>query len=207
MSPRCRTNRWGVTANLAMTPRVALGEADQTWSTIVADAERGALKDIYAPLGSDQGMLKAMLRDHFNLALHPEVRNLPVYDLVVDKNGSKLRETSGPGRMRLGKGELAAEGTPLALLTEQLSVRLAQTVVDKTGLKGNYAFSLHWTPDANEEARIKADGISEAALPPSAETSTSILNAVQEQLGLKLEPKTDAVQVLVIDHAEMPSEN
>ena len=88
---------------------IALGEADQTWPAIVADAERGALKEIYAPLGS----LKAMLRDHFNLALHPEVRNLPVYDLVVDKNGSKLRETSGPGRMRLGRGELAAEGTPL----------------------------------------------------------------------------------------------
>jgi len=155
----------------------------------------------------DQGMLKAMLRDRFQLTLHPEVRNLPVYDLVVDKNGPKFQESSGPGRMRLGKGELVSEGTPLALLTEQLSVHLDRTVVDKTGLKGNYAFSLHWTPDASEEARIKADGISEATLPPSSETSESILTAVQEQLGLKLEPKTEAVQVMVIDRAETPSED
>ncbi len=155
----------------------------------------------------DQGMLKSTLRDHFNLAVHPEVRNLPVYDLVVDTNGSKLHDSSGPSRMRLGKGELVSEGTPLAFLIEQLSVRLGRTVVDKTGLKGNYAFSLHWTPDASEEARIKADGINDTALPPSAETSESIFAAVKEQLGLKLEPKTDAVQVLVIDHAEMPSEN
>jgi len=155
----------------------------------------------------DQGMLKAMLRDRFQLTLHPEVRNLPVYNLVVDKLGPKFQESSGPGRMRLGKGELVSEGTPLALLTEQLSVRLDRTVVDKTGLKGNYAFTLHWTPDANEEARIKADGISEAALPPSSETSESILTAVQEQLGLKLEPRKDTVQVLVIDHVEIPSEN
>ena len=155
----------------------------------------------------DQGMLKTMLRDRFQLALHPEVRNLPVYDLVVDKNGPKFRESNGPHRMRLGKGELVSEGTPVALLIEQLSVRLGRTVVDKTGLKGNYAFSLRWTPDTNEEARIKVDGISEAGLPPSPETAESIFTAVQEQLGLKLKPKTDAVQVLVIDHAEMPSEN
>lgn len=153
----------------------------------------------------DQGMLKAMLRDHFNLAVHPEVRNLPIYDLVVDKNGAKLQESSGPARMRLGKGELVSEGTPLALLVEQLSVRLGRTVVDQTGLKGNYAFSLRWTPNESEEARIKQDGINDNALPPSAETSESILAAVREQLGLKLEPQTAPVPVLVIDHAEAPS--
>jgi len=156
---------------------------------------------------SDQGMLKTMLRDRFQLVMHNETKNLPVYDLVVDKNGPKFQESSGPHRMRLGKGELVSEGTPLALLIEQLSVRLGRTVVDKTGLKGNYAFSLHWTPEAVEEARIKADGISEAGLPPSTETSESIFKAVQEQLGLRLEPKAEAVQVLVIDHAELPSEN
>ncbi len=170
-------------------------------------ADAAELRKLPMEPHGDQGVLKTLLRDRFQLGVHPEVRNLAVYDLVVDKKGAKLQESSGPHMMRLGKGELVSEGAPLALLTEQLSVRLGRTVVDKTGLKGNYAFSLHWTPDANEEARIKADGISEAALPPSAETSESILTAVQEQLGLKLEPKTDAVQVLVIDHAEMPSEN
>jgi len=153
----------------------------------------------------DLGMLKSLLRDHFKLAVHPELRSLPVYDLVVDKNGPRFRQWSGPGTMRLGKGELVSEGTPLALLIEQLSVRLGRTVVDKTGLKGSYAFSLHWTPDANEEARMKADGINQAALPPSAETSESIFTAVQQQLGLKLKPQVSTTQTLVIDHAELPS--
>ena len=153
----------------------------------------------------DLGMLKSLLRDHFKLAVHPELRSLPVYDLVVDKNGPRFRQWSGPGTMRLGKGELVSEGTPLALLIEQLSVRLGRTVVDKTGLKGSYAFSLHWTPDANEEARMKADGINQAALSPSAETSESIFTAVQQQLGLKLKPQVSTTQTLVIDHAELPS--
>ena len=173
----------------------------------ISAADIAELRKLPMEQRDDQGMLKAMLRDRFQLALHPEVRNLPVYELVVDKNGPKFQASSGPHRMRFGKGELVSEGTPVALLIEPLSVRLGRTVVDKTGLKGNYAFSLHWAPDANEEARMKADGIGEAALPPSTETLESIFNAVQEQLGLKLEPKTEAVQVLVIDHAEVPSED
>ena len=159
-----------------------------------------------------QGDLQALLRDHFKLALHPEIRNLPVYDLVVEKSGAKLQETSSWRpmyvSMQLGKGELTAQGTPLTLLADQLSIRMGRTVVDKTGLKGKYAFTLHWTPDDTEEARLIRDGVPAAPDPSSPEASgPPLTTAVQEQLGLKLEPKTDAVQVLVIDHAEMPSEN
>ena len=172
----------------------------------MSPADVAELRKLPMEKKSDLGMLKTLLRDRFKLAVHPELRSLPVYDLVVDENGPKFQQSSGPSRMRLGKGELVSEGTPLTLLTEQLSVRLGRTVVDKTGLKGNYAFSLHWTPDANEESRLKADGISEAGLPPSAETAESIFTAVQEQLGLKLKPQTSTVPTLVIDHAELPSE-
>jgi bla regulator protein blaR1 len=152
--------------------------------------------------------MQDLLRDHFNLAQHPETRNLPVYELVVDQGGSKLQESSGPHQMRLGKGELTSQGTPLSFLADQLSIRLGRTVVDKTGLKGEYAFSLHWTPDAAEEARLQADGLPRGPEASSAETAgPPLTTAVLEQLGLKLKPKTDAVQVLVIDHAEMPAEN
>jgi bla regulator protein blaR1 len=164
------------------------------------------------PLERRGADLQALLRDHFKLALHPENRNLPVYHLVVDQGGAKLQELTTSGHIQagisLGKGEFIAQGTHLALLADQLSIRLGRTVIDKTGLKGNYAFSLHWTPDATEEERLRRDGVPVALDPSSPEASgPPLATAVQEQLGLKLEPHTDAVQVLVIDHAEMPPEN
>jgi len=155
-----------------------------------------------------QGMLQALLRDHFKLALHPETKNLPVYDLVVDASGSKLQESNGPRMMHMDKGELISEGTHLAFLADQLSIRLGRTVVDKTGLKGNYSYTLRWTPDASEEERLSRNGMPSPPAASSPEVSgPPLATAVQEQLGLKLEPRTDAVQVLVIDHAEAPSEN
>lgn len=156
----------------------------------------------------DQAMLQALLRDRFKLSLHQEVRNLPVYDLVIDKGGPKLQESNGLRTMHMDRGELVSQGTHLAFLADQLSLRLGRTVVDKTGLMGNYAFNLRWTPDAEEEARMSRDGM---ALPPASSAAEvsgpPLATAIQQQLGLKLEPGTDAVQVLVIDHAEQPSEN
>jgi len=76
----------------------------------------------------------------------------------------------------------------LELLTAQLSQRLGHAVVDKTGLQGNYSFTLRWTPDADEQARLRAAG-----LPPElnkhgepAPDAPPLLTAIQEQLGLKL---------------------
>jgi uncharacterized protein (TIGR03435 family) len=65
---------------------------------------------------------------------------------------------------------------------------------------------LRWTPDASEEARLTTEGVPE---PPSSDppASVALTTAVQEQLGLQLEPHIEPVQVLVIDHAEQPSEN
>jgi uncharacterized protein (TIGR03435 family) len=158
--------------------------------------------------GGDQGMLQALLRDHFKLALHPETRNLPVYDLVVDKSGSKLQESNGPSMMHMERGQLTSHGTHLAFLADQLSIRLGRAVVDKTGLTGNYSFNLRWTPDASEEARLNRDGMPSPPAASSPEVSgPPLATALQEQLGLKLEPHTDSVQVLVIDHAETPSAN
>jgi uncharacterized protein (TIGR03435 family) len=70
--------------------------------------------------------------------------------------------------------------------------------VDKTGLTGNFDFTLKWTPDQSPRG---PDGT------PSPATVASIMTAVQEQLGLKLEPQIGPVQILVIDHVETPSEN
>jgi bla regulator protein blaR1 len=158
--------------------------------------------------GEDQGMLKSILTDQFKLALHYENRNLPAYDLVLDGNGTKLQPSGNePRMMHLGRGELSSSGAPLELLAEQLSARLGRAVVDKTGLKGNYAFNLHWTPDQSEEENLMQSGELLAPEPPADSNGPLLLTALQEQLGLKLQPNREPVDVLVIDHVEEPAEN
>jgi len=82
-------------------------------------------------------------------------------------------------------------------------------VVDKTGLTGNYDFTLEWTPDegAAPPSRASDAGQSALAAPPPPDTGPSIFTAIQEQLGLKLEPSKGPVDVLIIDRLEKPSEN
>jgi uncharacterized protein (TIGR03435 family) len=69
-------------------------------------------------------------------------------------------------------------------------------VVDKTGLKGQYDFTLKWTPD-----------IGAAAEQPASDAGPSLFTALQEELGLRLQSTKAPVDVLVIDHVELPSEN
>ncbi len=156
----------------------------------------------------DQTMLKSLLANRFKLVTHSEAQTLPAYDLVIDENGAKLQPSANePHMMHLGRGELTSSGAPLELLAAQLSARLGRPVVDKTGLKGNYAFNLHWTPDPSEEENLKQSGELVAPEPAADSNGPSLLTALQEQLGLKLQPQAEPVQVLVIDHAEQPSEN
>jgi uncharacterized protein (TIGR03435 family) len=160
-------------------------------------------------ISDDEVILKSLLANYFKLAAHSEAKNLPAYNLVVDSNGSKLQtQQSQELRMlRMNRGELVSEGVPLELLTQDLSMRLGRTVVDKTGLKGNYAFTLHWTPDPSEDEMFKQHGMPVAPASPAEAGGPDIFTALQEQLGLKLEPVTASVPVLVIDHAEMPIQN
>ena len=152
-------------------------------------------------------MFKSLLADHFKLALHPETRNMAAYELVVDANGPKLGESKDVHTMRVDRGALNSEGIPILLLAQQLSMRLGKPVVDRTGLKGHYSFNLHWTPDPSEDERLKASEWTGAGLSGAVPTGPPLLEAVQEQLGLKLVPVTEPVQVLVIDHAEEPAQN
>lgn len=150
--------------------------------------------------------LKSLLASQFKLAAHFETRNLEAYDLVADEGGAKLQASGTEPRMvRLGRGELSSSGAPLELLLTQLSARLGRPVVDKTGLKGDYAFNLRWTPDPSEDEHLRQAGQFVAPEPPVESNGPSLTTALQEQLGLRLEPKTEPVQVLVIDHAELPA--
>lgn len=150
--------------------------------------------------------LKSLLASQFKLAAHFETRNLEAYDLVTDEGGAKLQASGiGPRMLRLGRGELSSSGAPLELMVAQLSARLGRPVVDKTGLKGDYVFNLRWTPDPSEDEHLRQAGQPTMPEPLPETNGPSLMTALQDQLGLKLEPKTEPVKVLVIDHAELPS--
>jgi uncharacterized protein (TIGR03435 family) len=114
-------------------------------------------------------MLQALLVDRFKLAVHPDARELPIYALVVANSGLKLREekpgadshangTKGPdgfashAPIRTGRGQLTGRALPLSALVRLLTEQLGRTVVDKTGLMGNYNFTLQWTPRESQAA-------------------------------------------------------
>ena len=156
----------------------------------------------------DRAMLKSLLADRFKLVAHSEAQTVDAYDLVADESGAKLQPVGEqPRTMHLGPGELTSSGAPVELLAAQLSARLGLPVVDKTGLKGNYAFHLHWTPDKKQDEALEQSGEPVAPEPPADASGPSLLTALQEQLGLKLEPQTEPVRMLVIDHVEAPAEN
>jgi uncharacterized protein (TIGR03435 family) len=131
--------------------------------------------------------------------------NLQVYTLVAGKNGSKMQEAKEGRRGRIdytGPGKIVFTECGLAGLTNALSNMLESPVLDNTGLKGFYNFSLEYA-DPRWAVRSK-DG---HPLPLELTSRPDIFTAVQEQLGLKLEAKKGPVEILVVDHIERPSEN
>jgi uncharacterized protein (TIGR03435 family) len=159
-----------------------------------------AIADGASPLTMERAviMLRSLMEDRFQLKLHREVREMPVYALVIAKSGSKLQTTADgvcSARNNLGPAHGIANCNPTtstAQLAEMLRAQTDRPVLDRTGLTGQYAFRLRWSADGDPV---------EPNAPPS------FFTAVQEQLGLRLEPLKAAVEVLVIDHAERPSEN
>jgi uncharacterized protein (TIGR03435 family) len=145
--------------------------------------------------------LRNLLADRFQLALHRETREQPMFELVVAKGGPKLHEsTEGKNLIQKGIGTLKGQSVGLRMLVINLSNELQHPVTDKTELAGTYDFELKWTP-------IIPAGQSLGAPPPADPDRPEIFTAIQEQLGLRLEARKGPVEVLVIDHAERPSKN
>lgn len=145
-------------------------------------------------------MLQSLLAERFRLAVHHETHQEQVYELVIDKGGSKLRERTGPGGgLRMALGQLTGVAVPLFLLVNQLSRQLGHTVIDKTGLTGKYDFTVKWEPDSG------AFGPDAPVAPDS--SGPSIFTAVREDLGLRLQSAKGPVEIIVIDHVEKPDAN
>jgi len=144
-------------------------------------------------------MLQPLLADRFHLKVHMEQREMPVYELVVAKGGSKLKDTAPDDAGKGGHlttnthGKIDAANVLLAGLPGLLNNEVGRPVVDKTGLTGRYTFTLNYVP------------MSKAATDESG--GPSIFTALEEQLGLKLQPGKASMDVLVIDSIDQPPAN
>ena len=134
-----------------------------------------------------------LLTDHFKLALHRELKELPAYEMVVGPNGSKLTELQVQKNQRFmiahnPLGHITGNGAKVKDLAGLIQFQVGRMVIDNTGLNGYYDFTLtvpNWTQPAK-----------------TPEDAAPFLKAVSEQLGLELKPTTKLTEVLVIDHAE-----
>jgi uncharacterized protein (TIGR03435 family) len=166
-------------------------------------------------------MLQSLLQDRFKLRVHYQARDVDGYDLVVAKGGPKLRIAEPPGRMPLTEfarrlshpaedgfpdvasffdiwqgSRIALRGQPLKVLDEELKRRLDKPVRDSTGLTATYTFNLTFGNSFTDDPEY------EGIRPPD------LFAALQQQIGLKLEPTKIALEILVIDHVETtPTDN
>lgn len=147
-------------------------------------------------------MIQRLLADRFNLRVHQDTRNVQGYNLIIGKNGSRLKEvaeSSGQFPIHGAPGDMSFNGVHLGALSEFLSMTLGNPVRDKTGLAGNYSFSLRWMPNEHE---FRPD------IPVTFDPNApSLATALQEQLGLKLESAKVSIPVIMIDSVRRPSEN
>ena len=195
-------------------------------------------------------MVLPVLEERLHLKYHHEMRELPMYALVIAKGGPKLAEAKpgnpmpglegGPGRpdapmpppgrpgatangdgpppagnrpvigegMRMRPGEFVARGASIDFLRHALANMVGRTVVDRTGLTGRYDYNLNWTPDEGMVGPGGGPNVGppRGEAPPDANGPT-LFTALEEQLGLKLQSEKGKVDVIVIDHIDLPTEN
>jgi uncharacterized protein (TIGR03435 family) len=148
-----------------------------------------------------QSLVRKLLAGRFGLVMHMEQRESPVYALTVAKGGAKLAASTGDpnglsnenDRENGGLETMRATNLSMSELTGLLMrLTLDRPAVNRTELKGRYDFELRWTTD---------DSVASADAPPG------LFTAIEQQLGLKLEPVKAMADVLVIDKVERPGSN
>ena len=157
-------------------------------------------------------MLRTLLEYRFQLRSHPEKRQLPVYELTVDRKGSKVHRVKDgeiKADVRVGAGMIQLTKATAATFASQLSYALGRPVIDKTSLSGEFDFALEWTPEPGEDGGPTTAGLPPGASdqPASTPDGPSIFTAITEQLGLRLKSGRGLVEAIVIDDVQMPTAN
>jgi uncharacterized protein (TIGR03435 family) len=187
---------------------------------IVAKLPDGATRD------QVPAMLQTLLVERFKLKLHKDQKVMPTYALLVAKSGSKLEKAEGEGRLRMmmgPKGRQMSGTTNMDNLANTLSNFMDRPVTDLTELKGYYNVDLQWSGDERPMGMMRGPGPGPGGTggPGGAASdggeggphdefadAPSIFTALQDKLGLRLEPRKDPVDVIIIDNAEkVPTEN
>jgi bla regulator protein blaR1 len=180
------------------------------------------------PMATFRAMTRSLLADRFKLTARHETRPLPIYELVLARKDGRLgpqlhqasvdcealeRSNQAPPLPKDGQptcggllrgGNLTLNGWSMSRLAVNLATWVDRMVVDRTGLNGGFNLKLEWSLDE----RPRFDAIGGPARPvdvPTERTGPSIFSAIEEQLGLKLQPATGPVDVLVIEHVEKPT--
>lgn len=137
-------------------------------------------------------MLQQLLQERFHLALHRETQERAGYAMVLAKGGLKLKPGREDGKQGfISSNRLHRSSLKLKQLAEMLAIPAGKPVVDRTGVTGTYDVDLRFAPEDATDS-----------------TLPSLVTALEEQAGLKLEPQKVPVEVLVIDHVESePTEN
>ena len=150
-----------------------------------------------------QSLTRKLLEERFGLKVHRETKELSVYAITVAKGGEKMARSAGDpngtpdeNESSNGGGQITMRMTNMSMgeFAPDLGYFLDRPAVDQTGLTGRYDFQLKWTAD---ESRAPTDGTA----PPG------LFTAIQQQIGLKLEPAKAPVDLLIIDAVERPSAN
>ena len=211
------------------------GAPDWTWDKLYDVV--GKYPDERRPTDADvRLMLQGLLAERFGLKVHSEQREVPAYDLVLARKDGRLGpqlvksdvdcvawmklkrsriDGGGPSAVSPSgrrpecmilttRKYITAGATNLHDLAGPLEALLDRPVVDKTGLTGGYDIDLQWDP-----AGMYADRPSSAATngTPSGPTGPSVFTAVEEQLGLKLVPGREKLDVVVVDQIKPADPN
>jgi uncharacterized protein (TIGR03435 family) len=180
------------------------GPQREMFGDIFYDVAAKADGDIPPTAADFRRMMQSLLADRFQLKVHREQREVPVYELVVGNKGPKLKESAHDATPA---NHIRAEGRNWEATLSKASMSdfvhlldgngfLDRPVLDKTGLTGTYDIKLTYTPEIPPNRRGEPDP-----------TDISIFGAVQDQLGLKLQPQRAGMEVLIVDHVEKPTGN
>lgn len=147
-------------------------------------------------------MLQSLLKERFQLAAHHEAKEMPVYKMVLAKGGLKVAPFDPahipPTPPRNGATSMIIGAMTMSQLAGRITPDAGRTVLDKTGLGATLYFCAATYSSLNAQA-------ADAAAEPGA---VDVFGALEQQLGLKLEPAKAPLDILVVDHAErVPIEN